>query len=389
MAKRQHKSHAFAVALAGDVMSPVGSLTTNDDDKPTRRFRKDAVKVGTYKHPHDGWTEDFDHDRMDRWCAAFKKMRDNGVDVEFFADHGTPGDRIEKVRGYIEDMYRDGDDLMVVVEMSGEDGIKIAGSCRNVSIELDEFTDAKGNDYGEAIVAVVACEKPVVPGQRPFERIAASRTGSKPNRKIPILTLAADPPEVTDMTPLLEAIGKAIGADDITEDNAAEKLLAFGTSHTEQADKVKTLTDQLADLESKAGKGKLPEVDEDLLEELADPREAELDALVVAGNITPAARNKLAAAIIGEPGKRRALTLSIKVAKHFGFVTSLTKQIIDALKENDPAVLMKLREKTGPQRLTLVRDSGDDDHNKQAGERTKELIESANKNKSASTAIAI
>ena len=359
MAKRQHKSHAFAVALAGDVMSPVGSLTTNDDDKPTRRFRKDAVKVGTYSHPTDGWTEDFTTERFDRWCSTFKKMRDAGVDVEFFADHGTPGDRIEKVRGYIEDMYRDGDDLMVVVEMSGEDGIKIAESCRNVSIELDEFTDAKGNDYGEAIVAVVACEKPVVPGQRPFERIAASRTGSKPNTKIPILTLAAKPPEDTDMTPLLEAIGKAVGADDVTEDNAVEKFQAFATSHTEQADKVKTLTDQLADLETKAGKGKMPEVDEDLLEDLAEAREAELNQLVTDGKITPAARKGIAAASIGDPGKRRTLGLSTKVAKHLGFTTPLAKQVIDALKENDPAVLMKLREKTGPQVLALTREAGD------------------------------
>ena len=360
MAKRQHKSHAFAVALAGDVMSPVGSLTTNDDDKPTRRFRKDAVKVGTYSHPTDGWTEDFTHERMDRWCSTYKKMREAGIDVEFFADHGTPGDRIEKVRGYIEDMYRDGDDLMVVVEMSGEDGIKIAESCRNVSIELDEFTDAKGKDYGEAIVAVVACEKPVVPGQRPFERIAASRTGSKPNTKIPILTLAAKPPEDTDMTPLLEAIGKAVGADDVTEDNAAEKFQAFATSHTEQADKVKTLTDQLVDLETKAGKGKMPEVDEDVLEDLAGAREAELNQLVTDGKITPAVRKGIAAAIIGDPGKRRTLGLSTKVAKHRGFTTPLAKQVIDALKENDPAVLMKLREKTGPQRLALTREAGDE-----------------------------
>lgn len=372
MAKRQHKTHAFAVALAGDVMSPVGSLTTNDEDKPTRRFRKDAVKVGTYSHPTDGWTEKFNTGRMDRWCSTFKKMRDAGVDVEFFADHGTPGDRVEKVRGYIEDMYRDGDDLMVVVEMTGDDGMKIAESCRNVSVELDEFTDAKGNDYGEAIVAVVACEKPVVPGQRPFERIAASRTGSKPNRKIPILTLAADPPEETDMTPLLEAIGKLVGADDITEDNAIEKMLAFGTSHTEQGTEVTTLKGQLADLETKAGKGKMPEVDEDAIEDMAEAREAELDGLVTAGKITPAVRTKIAAALIGEPGKRRALGLSTKVAKHLGFTTPLAKQVIAALKENDPAVLMKLREKTGPQRLTLTREDGADDDDKWVDEEIKQ-----------------
>lgn len=371
MAKRQSKSRAFAVALAGDVMSPVGSLTTNDDDKLTRRFRKDAVKVGTYSHPTDGWTEKFGTDRMDRWCSAFKKMRDNGVDVEFFADHGTPGDRADKLRGYIEDMYRDNDDLMVVVNAIGEDGVKLCETCRNVSAEIEPFADAKGNDYGEAVLAVVACEKPVVPGQRPFERIAASRIGSKPNRKIPILTLAADPPEETDMTPLLEAIGKLMGADDLTEDNAIEKLEAFSASHNVQITEVKTLKGQLADLETTAGKGKMPEVDEDVLEDTAEAREAELDQLVTAGKITPAVRTKIAAALIGEPGKRRALGLSTRVAKHLGFTTPLAKQIIAALKENDPAVLVKMHEKTGPQRLALTREDGDDTDDKWVDEEVK------------------
>ena len=178
------------------------------------------------------------------------------------------------------------------------------------------------------------------------------------------------------MTPLIEAIGKAIGADDVTEDNAAEKLLAFGTAHTEQATAVKTLKDQLGDLEKKAGKGKVPDVNEDLLEDLAEAREGELDALVTAGKITPAARNKIAAAIIGEPGKRRTLGLSTSVAKHLGLTAPLAKQIIAALKDNDPAVLMELREKTGPQRLTLTRphdgepdDSWVDDSIKQHNER--------------------
>ena len=342
-------------------MLPVGSLQTNEDDKPTRRFRKDAVKVGTYSHPNDGWTETFDRSRMDRWCSTFAQMRENGVDVELFADHGKPDERADKVRGYIEDMYRQGDDLMVVVEATGEDGIKLAEACKNVSVEIDDFKDAKGNSYEDAIVAIVACEKPVITGQRPFERIAAScRDNNKP-KKIPILTLASDTPGGPDMSPVLEALGKLFGADDLTDDNAVERIEAFGTSHTEQTDEVKTLKDQLADLQTKAGKGKMPEVDEDVLEDTAEAREAELDQLVTAGKITPAVRTKIAAALIGETGKRISLSLSTRVAKHLGFATPLAKQIIAALKENDPAALMKLREKTGPQRLSLVRDDDDKD----------------------------
>lgn len=372
MAKRQSKSRAFAVALAGDVMSPVGSLTTNDDDTPRRRFRKDAVKVGTYSHPHDGWTETFDAARMDRWCSTFAQMRENGVNVTFVEDHKNPDARSGKIRGYIEDMYREGDDLMVVVEAIGEDGIKLCETCKEVSAEIESFTDGKGNSYEDAILSIAACELPVIGGQRPFERIAASCIGNKSNKKIPILRLASDTPGDTDMTPLLEAIGKLVGADDITDDNAVEKMLAFGTSHTEQGAEVTTLKGQLADLQTKAGKGKMPEVDEDVLEDLAEAREGELDALVTAGNITPAARKGIAAAIIGDPGKRRTLGLSTKVAKHLGFTTPIAKQIIDALKENDPAVLMRLREQTGPQRLSLTHEDGDETDDKWVDESIKE-----------------
>lgn len=152
--------------------APIGSAATDDQGAPIQRFHKDLIRVGRFVHPTEGWTIDVTVDRLETWLSAFQKMRANGVDIEVTADHS---DDAEAVRGYMIDAFIEDDTLFGVLEMRGEKGIELAEVVKNVSVEIaPDFTDGKGRHYGDTITAVAIGQKPVVPGQRPFERIAAS-----------------------------------------------------------------------------------------------------------------------------------------------------------------------------------------------------------------------
>lgn len=160
------------------------------------------------------------------------------------------------------------------------------------------------------------------------------------------------------MDEILKAITGLTGVKDVTEKNAAEALATFKTSHDESTAKVEELEGQLAEAQKAATAGKLPEVDEDVLEDTAESRTSELQQLVKEAKITPAVSDALAAALIGKPGKRLALGLSTKTAKALGLVSPLAKAVIDALKLNDP---VKLGEVSKRQTLALGRDVPDAD----------------------------
>ncbi len=154
--------------------APTGSIATNDQGELRQRFRKDLIRVGRFSHPIEDWTLDVTADRLAKWLANFQKMRANGVDVEVLADHTESGQRSDRIRGYVVDMFTEGDTLFGILEMSGEKGIDLAETVRNVSVEIqDPFTDGSGNDYGEVIAAVAIVEKPIVSGQQPFRRAAS------------------------------------------------------------------------------------------------------------------------------------------------------------------------------------------------------------------------
>lgn len=149
-----------------------GDIATDDRGELRQRFRKDLIRVGRFVHPTEGWTLDVTPDRLETWLSAFQKMRANGVDVEVTADHS---DRAEAIRGYMVDAFIEDDTLFGILEMRGEKGIELAEVVKNVSVEIEpDFTDGKGNSYGDTITAVAIGQKPVVPNQQPFQRIAAS-----------------------------------------------------------------------------------------------------------------------------------------------------------------------------------------------------------------------
>ncbi len=155
--------------------APMGSPTTDSDGAVRRRYIKDVLHVGRFVHPDEDWTLDVTRERIDGWVRTLKRMLSAGIDVEVFADHGQQGSRSESIRGYVRDGWRDGDELIFEIEMVGQRGILLAETVHTASVEIEnDFVGGRGEHFGEAITALAVGEKPIVPGQRPFERIAAS-----------------------------------------------------------------------------------------------------------------------------------------------------------------------------------------------------------------------
>lgn len=364
-------------------------LSTNGGHKPvglddaTRRFRKDVARFGTFfaRDPETGNRVPLAIDavRADKWINTFKLYRQNGNKVNLTIDHEEqPSNSAESKYGEVVDLFRaryDGDDVIpdpagtvlgFDTDLADDEAVKLAQRCPEVSLELEkDVSDGSGNHYDEAMTAITICQHPVIGGQRAFRRIAASRGGADGTANAIMLHFAADPPTAKpdhkpddpqepptmDLKLTTAALAGLVSLGLIQQDAKPEdvikgleglegKKLADPNVEQTLADLTKerdTLKGQVTELE----KGKTPEVDEDVLEETAENRQDELNALVTAGKITPAVSEKLAASLIGKSGSRPKICLSRKAAKHAGIADPLAKLILDALKDNDPVALNK------------------------------------------------
>lgn len=162
----------FVLASRATGLAAEGHATTDPaTGQPVQRFVKAVIRTGVYIHPTQGWKLEVTPERIDGWVAAFGKMRANGVRVEVPVDHSFKAD---DNRGFVVDAYREGDRLMMVHELIGQDAIALAGRA-DVSVWIEpNFKDGKGVQYGEAIIHSSLVQKPVVPGLGAFVPMAAS-----------------------------------------------------------------------------------------------------------------------------------------------------------------------------------------------------------------------
>ncbi len=324
------KGFALVGPAARQGFVALGDQTVDNNKTPRQKYTKDMIAVGLYTHPQDGWACDVTVERMDRWIAAFHRMSQNGVNVEVVVDHSF---KAEDIRGYMLEMYREGDRLYGVHEMIGPDGIALAERAKDVSVWIDlDFVDGMNRSYGEAIVHSAVVQQPVVPDQKEFMPIAASRY---------LIYSQQTNSEANTMT-LYEKLKELLGAQDVTEDNACGLIEARIKTETEAKAAVeKLLTEaqgEIVTLKAAASKvpGKKPDIDPDTLEMLAEGTEQGIDSLVNKGNITPAVAASLKTCLVGPEGKRLSRMLS---KLQSGSNTAVAKQVIDALAHNDPVTL--------------------------------------------------
>lgn len=334
----------------------------------TVKFVKDLISVGEYTHPQDGWRLEVTRDRMDAWVASFRRMREDGIDVEVVVDHSFSA---RDEMGCVTDIWRVGDTLYGLHEMRGE-GVPLARKCRNVSIWLDgKYRSGNGKGYGEAIVHSSISQQPIAPGQKPFIEIAASATNPA-GRRAAVLSKVAGDEELTMDKDTLKALREMAGDAELAEDKVLEAIgerlkkngedLAAASSRATAAEQeLEKLKEKVTALESKGGEDKgddktplqiaASRVDVDILDELADGAEAKLDALACGAKpaITPACRDALKKVLIGGKGGHHALMLSKRAA---GTEQSIARQVIDALASNDP---IALGEQTASQAKALSR----------------------------------
>lgn len=246
-------AHAVIDALGalGSDMQAKGAAGVLPDGRAFRRFIKDILAVGNYKHPVDGWAWDVTPQRLQKLSETFATMQANGVDVEITRDHSG---KAEDILGYVVGMFTLDDKLYAEMEFRGDDAISLAGVVRNVSIEVDpKMKDGNGRSYGEAITAVSLVKAPVYSGQGEF--IAASR------KPVAVLKFSQNGESGMKIEDLLKALGTAMGVEDLSAENVDEHLKELGSKRKSKDDQiaeltkqVETLTEKLADMSKSKGK---------------------------------------------------------------------------------------------------------------------------------------
>jgi len=350
---------------SGTPLAPAGHERL-DNGVATKRFRKDLITEGVYRHPKEGWTLDTTPERMARWVKAFRAMTAAGIKVPLPAGHSyDPRDgQGFAVEMSVEKNAAGKSVLFGVLEFVGDDAISLAYRTQQVSISINpDFTDGTGRHFGEVIEHVALTGYPVVPGQQDFKAIAAS------------LVLADEDTNTkeTHMTP--EQLAKLKELLGLTEDLTAENFMDV------LAAKIKEMAAAAADLKTKldeaatAAEDATPPVDPELIDDRAESADEQIDSLVDTGKVVPAVAAALKLALVGEKGKRLAFCLSRRLSQT---PESIAKGVINALKLNDPVTL---GEQTRSQAMALSRQTPGEDETKADAAEIKRRAESVSSGK--------
>jgi len=309
-------------------LSLASSAAMNDNGQPIKQYTKDLIRVGEYYKAGTDQAFEITSDRLLAFAASFASMKQAGVKIPVPEGHTNEPSRN---RGYVDDMYVEGDTLYAKLTMVGEDAISLAGRAEVSIYAVPEFIDGKGNKYKNVIEHVAIVTNPVIPDQGGFVPIAASHGATN----APYYSLS------NGDTNMME-IAKALGIDTEGMDEAAVKAAimakiegmskateASADETKKMAEEVKASRAELATL--KLSREKKP-TDPMVLKLAAKNRTHELDSLVKNGNITPAVRDRLAAAWIGKDNTSLALSLDEASDTRF-------EAMVNALGDNDPKVL--------------------------------------------------
>lgn len=349
MSKRRNTPSGSIIAAAAGAMLAVGAPVTNDAGQPVRRYRKDLITAGEYVKSSTNQSFRWSAADLDARVATFNRMKAAGVKVPAPAGHTNDP---EMNRGYVVEMFREGDTLFGIFELVGDDAIALAGRSEVSIAEMASFTDGKGNKYENAIVHVALVTDPVVPDQGGFVLIEASQNSkaeswesirlaqeSNMDWKKIAAALGLDAAALTDETAgdaILGAIAKMKGAGD--------KMAA---EQTATAAKVLSLSNEITALKAKDA----PKPSETEIRLSRKDRQREIDILLSAGHVTADQAKKLTALYIGE--NDAALTLSLDTPNVQRF-----EETVEILKLNKPQ--RPVGQQTGPNLLSRATPDGKD-----------------------------
>ncbi len=356
MAKTNPKS-GYLLALTSD---PALAINSQAESKgiPSRRFRKELIRTGQFCKQSEGVEFQVDQRTLEHWAATFSQMRSRGVKVPVPSGHDKAGDPGAN-NGWVHEMFVEGDRLVGVLELIGDEALRLAGTSDVSIFTLPEYADSLHNEYKWPILHVALCTDPVIPGLGDFVPIAASKGQTPAN--VPVLRLqemtmpefdpnavaaagAGDPIKEAFKTKIMEAVD-----DDSLDMKATLSRIKEILQAQEKA--MGLLSDKPKPTEPVAGPpepgvvaaSQTGQPDPMLLKLSAENYGMKLSALVEAGKITSKVRDQLAEKLLGPENKALALSLSNGSTSHID-------NMLEAFAANDPVVL---KEHTGGQLLAL------------------------------------
>ena len=311
----------------------IAAATKDAKGQLVYRFKKDIIRVGEFVDNGFGVPLSVTPAHLSHWAKTFAEMKANGVKVPI-PKHHKDWSLSENNRGWVHDMFVEGDRLVMNCELFGTD-VEALAACNDVSVGAPdlEWEDCDGNTYLIPIRHVALTPTPLVTGLGEFTRIAATWARSQETKE-------------NDMD--LQEIRAAMGIkEELTKENAVELVCSAAMVTIEKlADLTKKFDAQALKLSEKL-EVKDPEpvkpLDPLVLELVGKDRRRELEGLVMSAKITPAVKDKLEAAFVTDG----AIQASVS-AKRTGEFDSL----IDALKANDP---VKLGEQSSAQTLVPLK----------------------------------
>lgn len=297
-------------------------LANDSKGVPSEMYKKELIRTGDFVKESDGIDFAITADTLSHWVDTFNRMKENGVEVPVPISHYESD--ADGNRGYVRDMFVEGDGLFATIELIGEDGI-LAAKRNDVSIYCPvEWVDGAGNVYYRPIVHVALTPYPIIPGLKEFESLAASLLVKSETKQMDFTKLKA---------------GLNIGTE-VTDDNAVELVLSavakFKETHTKELEEIKKVNDQALKL---SGEVKTP--DPVLVKLACENRDMKLSALVSAGKVTP--KVKLELQKLFSDHETLSLSLGRGIDDHFD-------ALVEILTVNDP---VSLKEKSGAQDLSL------------------------------------
>jgi len=350
----KHLGAVVVLALAGGLVATSAATPQIDGAPATKTYVKDLIRVGSWYLPSQGRAFDVTPKDLSRWVATFAQMRSNGVRVHVPSGHTDDAD---KNRGWVTDMWVQGDVLMARIELIGDDAIA-AGPRNEVSIYVPQsLTDGKGNTYDQPIAHVALTPVPVISGQGGWVPIAASRGASDQTTTTKTATRAALVLSRADHLRLgagtmYKELATKLGLEGIDgmDDKALEAAIFA---------KIEEMTTHMAEMEasiSGAGKTKddavkaavaasrAPRAIDPLILKLAgENRALKLAQLVADAKITPAVCKALSAAFVDGA----SLSLSLAPDADRSFDATIAALGLNSAKE--------LGTKTGVQTMALSR----------------------------------
>jgi len=337
----------FRIAVPADALKlAIGETTKLADGTMVRRIKRFGIQAGQryVKKLKSGATQVIDAtvERCNHWLAMGQELLRNGVSPRATKNH-EDWRRAENVMGDVVDMAIENGWLAMTMDIRGEENIRIAEACKDVSIEgVPTFTDGKGRKYEDVLMAITFTGNPVVDSQP----IAASLEDENRN-----FELSQEP----DMTKYQEALAKLSGkkAEEVTEANACELVDAHLALCNTANTKLSQLEAQVLKLSH--------EPDAKYMSLAARAAEAPLDALKASGVLDVATCDGLKRLILGEKkpeGGRNFSAIALSLGDESEAIIGFAEKLAAILSGNKP---IKTGEQTPGQVLKLSRDVPDAD----------------------------